>query len=131
MKRHTQKQIIHLFAGLLIVVLAFSFFEKEDVIQATVLFGAGCLFLILAGAHTWIETNIRRISSYFLFLEAATFFYAARHYKTIGHNQFYTGLMITSGLFILLGIFYLVTKKNHKRTKHRSKRRSDNAHTEF
>lgn len=123
MKRHTQKQLLHLFAGLLIVVLAFYFFEREDVIQATILFGAGCLFLILAGAHTWIEKNIRRISSYFFFLEAATFYYAANHYKSIGQSKFFNLLIGASILFVILGFVYILTKKKKYKSRSRSKRR--------
>ncbi len=122
MKRHTQKQILHLFAGLLIVVLAFYFFEREDVIQATILFGSGCVFLILAGAHTWIDNNIRRISSFFFFLEAFTFFYAANHYKSIGQNQVYKLLIGASVVFVILGFVYIATKKKKtKKYKSRSK----------
>jgi cell division protein FtsW (lipid II flippase) len=125
MKRHTQKQLLHLFAGLLIVVLAFHFFEREDVIHATILFGAGCLFLILAGAHTWIDKNIRRISSFFFFLEAITFYYAANHYKAIGRNEYFNWLIAASILFIVLGVIYIATKKRKgKRHKSRSKTRS-------
>jgi membrane-bound ClpP family serine protease len=120
MKRHTQKQILHLFAGLLIVVLAFHFFEREDVIHATVLFGSGCLFLVLAGAHTWIDKNIRRISSFFFFIEAVTFYYAANHYKSIGRNQYFNLLVGTAIVFVLLGFLYIVTKKKKAR-KHKSR----------
>jgi FtsH-binding integral membrane protein len=124
MKRHTQKQLLHLFAGLAIIVLAFNFFEREDVIHATILFGSGCVFLILAGAHTWIDKNIRRISSFFFFLEAITFFYAANHYKSIGKNQFYTALIIASIVFVLLGILYIVTKKTKHKKKYKSRSKS-------
>jgi membrane-bound ClpP family serine protease len=127
MKRHTQKQILHLLAGLAIIVLAFNFFEREDVIHATILFGSGCVFLILAGAHTWIDKNIRRISSYFFFIEAVTFYYAANHYKTIGRNQFYTALIVAAIVFALLGVIYKVTKKSkQKRSRPRSKTRATN-----
>lgn len=124
MKRHTQKQLLHLVAGLTIIGLAFQFFERSDIIQATILFGAGCVFLILAGAHTWIEKNIRRISSFFFFLEAITFYFAANHYKAIGHNQYFFWLICASIIFILLGVIYIVTKKNRSIKKHkpRSKR---------
>ena len=130
MKRHTQKQLIHLFAGLLIVGLAFYFFEREDVLQATILFGSGCVFLILAGAHTWIEKNIRRISSYFFFLEAATFYYAAKHYQSLGHEEPCRWLLAASILFVLLAILYLVTKKRTK-SRSRSRKKNHDHHNEF
>ncbi|HEX8331250.1 MAG TPA: hypothetical protein VF622_01440 [Segetibacter sp.] len=130
MKRHTQKQILHLFAGLLIVALAFHFFEREDVIHATVLFGAGCVFLILAGAHTWIDTNIRRISSFFFFLEAITFYYAANHYKAIGHNEYFNLLLAASIIFVALGIIYMMTKKR-KGKKHKSRSKTHSSQESF
>lgn len=121
MKKHTQKQILHLLAGLLIVGIAFRFFEREDLIQATILFGAGCSFLILAGAHAWIEKNIKRISTYFFFLEAVTFYYAANHYKTIGGNLYYTVLAVAAAIFVVLGFIYMITKK--KKHKYRPRRK--------
>jgi tellurite resistance protein TehA-like permease len=121
MKKHTQKQILHLLAGLLVVGLAFRFFEREDLIQATILFGAGCSFLILAGAHAWIEKNIKRISNYFFFLEAASLYYAADHYKTIGNNLYYTVLAIGAVVFFILGFVYMIEKK--KKHKYKSRRK--------
>ena len=119
MKRHTQKQLLHLLAGLIIVVIAFNFFERNDIIQATVLFGTGCVFLILAGAHTWIDKNIRRISSFFFFIEAVIFYYAATHYKNIGSNQYNKLILGVAVIYILLGIVYVLTRKN-KSKKYRS-----------
>jgi FtsH-binding integral membrane protein len=123
MKRHTQKQLFHLFAGLFIVIIAFYLFERDDIIQGTILFGLGCIFLILAGAHTWIEKNIRRISSAFFFLEAITFYYAANHYKAIGHNQYFNWLIGAAIFFFALGIIYILTKKT-KSGKYKSRSRS-------
>jgi hypothetical protein len=130
MKRHTQKQLLHLCAGLILVGLSFQFFERADIIQATIIFGAGCVYLILAGAHTWIDKNIRRISSFFFFLEGITFFYAANHYKTIGHNQYYFWLIGASIICILLGVIYIASKKR-KTKKYKSRSKPDTSAQEF
>ncbi len=122
MNKENLKPICHLLGGLLIIVIAFQFFEKEILNLSIVYIILGCLLLIVAGLNKWIEKHIKKFSVLFFLIEAGAFYYASKNQLEAEDSIVHSMLVAATYVYILLALFFLFTK-NSSEQKHSKKRR--------
>jgi hypothetical membrane protein len=122
------KQAWHLFAGLLVLMPAFSSFEGGDFKSAAGYFAVAMLALIAAGVHKHIERNFQSADIPFFLLEAITLSYSAWHYREEG-RQFLSLLVgAVAVVFLFLAIKCVMTsdEPRKKRSRKHFQKRSVN-----
>ena len=123
MKRDKLKKASHVIAALIFILLAFYVFETPNIIIAFAAVGLGIVFLLIAGIHDWLTINYKNISLLFIFLEAVFMLGAAYIFFIKQHNALVNLMGVSALVFIIIGIYFLATKKR-TRHKHRSRKSS-------
>ena len=115
MKRDKKKQLLHLFAGIIFILVAFYMFEHRDVLISIIAVGLGSAFLMVAGSHEWMVKSYKDASLYIVLLEALCMFVVAFHFFKSVTTLCY--LFIVFGLLYLIAITYFLAtrKKRYKR----------------
>jgi peptidoglycan/LPS O-acetylase OafA/YrhL len=124
MKREKLEQLAHIVAGGLILIYGFQSFEAGEFIIASYYLSLAIIFMLVAGAHTWISQKFLGADVAFFLLEACTIVYTGWHYKTRGHEVIFY-IMFAAGLlyfvFALISISYVEKPKRKKSKKRRRK----------
>lgn len=122
MKRDKQKQLTHLFAGVIFILVALYILEQHDILMSIITVGLGSLFLVVAGIHEWLMKTYKDVSLFIIFVEAACMLSIAfDFFQAKVYTFFYTFTVL--GLLYLIIIAYLFATRK-KKYKHRSRRRS-------
>jgi hypothetical protein len=125
MRRITLSQIIHLFAGILILMHGFSSFEDSEFKLATGYFCIAIVSLLVAGLDKYVNKKFNRADVAFFLLESITLLYSAWDYKMEGKNSMFYIIAVFGILYIILSFATLIFSGNHKNhaSSHRPRKR--------
>jgi hypothetical protein len=126
MQKIKLEQLAHLVAGLVILIQVFSWFEKTDNNFTFYYLVGGCFFLVLAGAHKWVEKHFIRGEIAFFLLEAAAFLFAAWHSKEQGGKYVWLVFGAMGIAYVFLSVFTIayIINSEAKHSRRRRRRRS-------
>lgn len=131
MKKESLQKLAHLAAGLITLLHGFEELERNQIINAGGYFVFAIGFLLIAGAHKYLNKKLMQADVPFFLLEAVIIFYSGWHYKTKGQIiPFYT--MIAIGVaFVIFGLMSisLDTYTHKRRRKHRKSNRQHKPRT--
>lgn len=129
MKKEKWQQILHMVAGILVIVFGFHSFESRNFSSAAYYLTLAIIFLIVAGAHPWVIDKCRNADVAFNLLESVTLIYSGFLYKDRG-DQILFYLITLAGCFFTASAIHNFFSRSHfkyksprrkKRNRHSSK----------
>lgn len=122
MKDDKFKVFCHFVAGVLLLPLAFSFFNQRKFVFSGIFFVAGILFLFISATLDALEKKLGNTLKLTFLLESLVLFLAAYAQLNLNKRTLGFAFLGMGVVYFLLFIYYLYNK--HKRKKHHRKRRS-------
>ena len=123
MKKDKLQQLIHLVAGIIVLIYGFDSFEAGDFLSATVYLTMAIIFLIVSGTHKWIMQKFMKADVAFFLLESATILYSGWRYKLHGHLYLFYTMLAAATLYFVFAVASLFAKDKPKRHSRKRKRR--------
>ncbi len=122
MKDDKFKVFCHFVAGVILLPLAFSFFNQKKFVLSGIFFISGLVFVFISATLDALEKKLGNTLKLTFLLESIVLFLAAYAQLNLNKRTFGLAFLGVGIVYFLLFIYYLYNK--HKRKKHHRKRRS-------
>ena len=126
MKNDKFKQILHFFAGAVLLPVAFKLFESRKFSLSVLLLLAGILFLLICASLDFLEKKVGNIVKLTFLIEAAALLFTAYLQLSFGKKMPAIALATAGIFYFFVFLYYLYEKDKHK--KHHKKHRHKHHH---
>lgn len=126
MKNDKFKQILHFFAGAVLLPTAFKLFESKKFTYSVILLLAGISFLLVSASLDFLEKKIGNIIKLAFLAEAVILLFAGYIQLSLSKKMPAIAFATAGFLYFLFFLYYLYDKDKHK--KHHKKHHSHKHH---
>ncbi|WP_207495960.1 hypothetical protein [Aridibaculum aurantiacum] len=124
MKKEKLKQLAHLFAGFILLLQGFNWFESGISISISLYLLLAVTVLLVAGMHKWVQKHFTSGDSAFFLFEAAAFLYAAVTFREDGGNLMWVLYALFAVAYVAFATVALFDNNERwKRSRNRRRRR--------